>query len=184
LPAGSSASRIVAIDPTTAAQHVLSTGGSLSLVAGLVVYSKPGGSAAAPPDSGLPADTVQAPMDGSDMSSPVVPNATAATNTPPVSGNATKAIDTADANSTLATGTSVQPAVDSNVSIVTVSNDSSVPSTNPATAGPNQATLAEQVFAAEMASQSDSAPWGADWLWGTADTLSKSLHPGDSNGGA
>src|SRR5439155_17948114 len=46
LPSGNLGSRILGVDPTTGVVHTVSTGGNLSLVAGLVVYTKPAGGAA------------------------------------------------------------------------------------------------------------------------------------------
>jgi hypothetical protein len=51
LPSGGQASRILAIDPGTGVAHSVASGGNLSLVAGLVVFSSSGGHAAAMPSS-------------------------------------------------------------------------------------------------------------------------------------
>src|SRR5438445_7267939 len=85
----------MAVDPNTGAQRTVSTGGNLSLVAGMVVFTKTSGAAASVSDGGVPAATVPSPTASSGISSPVSPNTAGAVSTPSVSGNATAADDSA-----------------------------------------------------------------------------------------
>src|SRR5207302_62447 len=98
LPSGTLASSIVSIDPNTGAERTVSTGGNLSLVAGLVVFSNSATAATttttgvgsspstavfgqaltftatvsiANPGAGMATGTVQFQIDGSDAGSPV-----------------------------------------------------------------------------------------------------------------